>query len=237
MLQAVPQQSGTAYSGTNKLIPPMSATEFSMTQKTWQRNDVEARIKEAEYSFALETKGEFNPVYYVKNHPVKSLGFLLLAGIIGLSSSVVIRLQLYKKKLRMLKEEEVLLLELMKVIQRECFENNHMSMEEYEEAMAQYERKLSESITQEIETKTKLINLMKFKGKRKALDEEKKRLIEMIKKAQDDYLNKGKLETRVYENMLKSYSTRLIEVEEQIAYVDAQEALSKQGKIRKMFRV
>jgi len=37
----------TAYSGTDKLIPPMSATEFSMSQKTWQRNDVEARIKEA----------------------------------------------------------------------------------------------------------------------------------------------------------------------------------------------
>jgi len=36
-----------AYSGTDKLIPPIAATEFSMNQKTWDRNDVEERVKEA----------------------------------------------------------------------------------------------------------------------------------------------------------------------------------------------
>ena len=110
-------------------------------------------------------------------------------------------------------------------------------MEEYEQAMSQYEKKLSEAISDKIKVETKLTNLLKIKGKRIALDEEKKRLIVLIKKIQDDYVNKGKLETRIYQNMIKSYTSRLSEVEEEIASYDAQEALSRQGKIRKLFKV
>ena len=57
----------------------------------------------------------------------------------------------------------------------------------------------------------------------------------MIKKAQDDYLNKGKLETRIYENAMKSYNSRLSDVEEQIATLDASEALSTGWKWKKLF--
>jgi P-type E1-E2 ATPase len=59
---------------------------------------------------------------------------------------------LLKKKLRMLTEEEALLLELMKMVQRQCFEENRMSMEEYEQAMSQYEMKLSETVEDKIRT-------------------------------------------------------------------------------------
>ena len=47
------------------------------------------------------------------------------------------RLSLLKRKLRVLGEEEVLLLQLMRVVQKDCFEGNKMSMEEYDEAMIQ----------------------------------------------------------------------------------------------------
>jgi hypothetical protein len=129
----------------------------------------------------------------------------------------------------MLGEEEVLLLELMKMIQKECFEKNHMSMGEYESAMYQYENRLSQTVQEKIGVETKIANLLKIKGKRVALGEEKSRLTSMLRKVQDDYLNKGKLETRIYENMVKSYTTRLSEVEEQIATMDADEAVSKKG--------
>ena len=42
--------------------------------------------------------------------------------------------------------------------------------------------------------------------------------------AQKAYITQGKYETRVYENMLKSYSTRLSEVEEKIALMDVKKA-------------
>jgi hypothetical protein len=37
--------------------------------------------------------------------------------------------------------------------------------------------------------------------------------------------------------MIKSYSSRLTEVDEQLAYVEAQDALKKQQKINSMFKV
>ena len=46
----------------------------------------------------------------------------------------------------MLEEEEKLLLQLMSVVQKECFEKSKMSMEEYREAMSQYEKKLGKTI-------------------------------------------------------------------------------------------
>jgi len=195
------------------------------------------RLKEAKLTYALEVKGEFNLISTVKNYPLQSLGIVILAGLVGTGSTLVIRLQLNRKKLKMLHQEEVLLLELMKVVQRECFEENRMSMEEYEQAMAQYENRLSETIEEKIKTETIIANILKIRGKHRALIEEKKRLVELIKAVQNDYLNKGSIETRVYENMLKSYTTRLSEVDEQLAFLDAQDALNKESKLRRMFRV
>mgnify|MGYP001613981883 FL=1 len=140
------------------------------------------------------------------------------------------RYRLYRRKLRMLTEEEKLLLELMKVVQRETFEKNHLSMEEYGQAMSQYETKLSGVIEDKIKTETNLAHFFKIKGKQKALKQEKERLYDLVKNLQNDYLNKGKIETRVYENMIKAYSTRIIEIEGKLTFIEAKEALS--GKLK-----
>jgi hypothetical protein len=100
-------------------------------------------------------------------------------------------------------------------------------MEEYEAAMMQYENRLSQTVQDKIAVETKIANLLKIRGKRIALGEEKNRLVMMVKKVQDDYLNKGKIETRIYENMIKSYTARLTEVEEAIATLDAEAAVKK----------
>jgi cysteine-rich repeat protein len=209
-------------------------------EAAYARGDYALSIKtleDAKRAYATEVKGEFNILYAIKNNPMQSLGILLGASVFGIGSSLVIRYRLYKKRLKILGEEEILLLELMKVVQKECFENNKMSMEEYENAMMQYEHKLSETISDKIRTETKIANMFRISGKRLALEDEKKRLVSMIKKIQDDYLNKGKLETRIYENALNSYTARLGDVEEQMAFLDAQDALKKQTKIKRMFKV
>ena len=195
------------------------------------------RLKEAKLTYAAEVKGEFNLAYYIKNNPSNVLGIILAFVILSLITIFAVRFVIYKKKLKMLKEEEILLLELMKVIQRECFEKGRMSMGEYEAAMNQYERKLSMVIEDGIRIETKLSNMFKIRAKRDALSEEKKKLILLVKKLQDEYLNKNKIETRVYENMLKSYTTKLSEVQEKIAFIDAGDALKKQKFLRRMFRI
>lgn len=194
------------------------------------------RLKEAKLTYALEVKGEFNLISTVENYPLESLAVLIGFGIFSLGSSLLVRLRLYKRKLKILQEEEKLLLELMAVVQRQCFEKKNMSMEEYTESMSQYEKKLSETIEDKIRTETKIANLLKIQGKKKALSEERKKLTDLMKNLQDKYLNKGKMETRVYENMLKSYSTRLIEVEEQITFLEAQKALKSDKFFRKIFK-
>ena len=195
------------------------------------------RLSEAKLTFAIETKGEFNLLYVVKNNPIKSGASILGFALFAFTASLVLRLNLYKKKLKTLGEEEKLLLELMKVIQRECFTNNHMSMDEYEQAMFQYESRLSKAIEEKIETEAKIANLMKIRGKKRALEDERKRLVELVKKIQDDYMNKGIIETRIYENMIKSYSARLAEVEEELTFFDAQEALSQNKWSTKLTRL
>jgi hypothetical protein len=114
--------------------------------------------------------------------------------IVTLGSTTLIRFRLLKRKLKMLEDEEKLLLELMKVVQREAFEKNSMSMEEYQQAMWQYENKLSQTIEEKITVEAKLLYMFKARGKKASFTEERKRLMELIRDLQDKYLNKGMIE-------------------------------------------
>ncbi|MEM4719803.1 MAG: hypothetical protein QXG18_03005, partial [Candidatus Pacearchaeota archaeon] len=100
---------------------------------------------------------------------------------------------------------------------------------EYQVAMAQYEQRLSQCVEEEIRTETSLAHLGKYKGKKKALTQEKERLTDLIKKTQERYLVKGDMDTRVYYSMLKSYTKRLGEVEEELASIEIKQMLRKEG--------
>ena len=186
-----------------------------------------AKYTEAKMTYALETKGKFSLYYTVKNNPVQSLLALIGFGIFSFGSTLAVKHRLYKRRLKLLDDEEKLLLELMKVVQLETFENNKMSMDEYGAAMSQYEDKLSKAVEEKIMIETKLSNLLKVGGKKKALKQEKERLVELIKELQDKYLNKANVETRIYENMMKSYTEKISDVEGKLTYMDAQEAMSR----------
>ncbi len=121
----------------------------------------------------------------------------------------------------------MLLLQLIKVIQRDCFESNRLSMEEYNEAMIQYESRLSDIIKERVTIESQIANLLKFRGRRKALIQERSRLLAMVRQVQDDYLNRDKIETRSYENMLKTYSSRLNDIQEELAFMDAKEEIGR----------
>ena len=225
------EKEGISVTETKKLL--------FLAESAFERGEFELALKrfeEAKLTYALETKGEFNLIYTIKQNPIKSAFILFGVSVLAGASTILARWKLYKRKLRILGEEETLLLELMRVVQRECFEKNTMSMEEYRVAMTQYEQRLNETIEDKIRVEASLANLMKIRGKRVALNIEQKRLTELIRKLQDSYLVKGKVETRIYEGMLKSYSSRLSEVEEQIAFLDAGEALKSRGFWSQLFR-
>jgi len=215
------ENNGVSVSETKKL--------FYLAEILFNRGDyvaAYAKLKEAKTSFLLETKGEFKILYAIKNNPVEALGIFISLSALGLGSSYFVRLRLLKRKLRVLAEEEGLLLQLMRVVQRDCFENNKMSMEEYGEAMYQYETRLSNIVQDKVTTETILANLLKIGGRKKALDQEKDRLTSLVRQTQEDYLNRGKLDTRIYENMLKTYSSRLGKIEEELVFIEAQEQIN-----------
>ena len=183
------------------------------------------RLKEAKLTFAIETKGEFNLLYTIKNNPLESLGILMATLIITTSGTLITRRTLLKRRLKLLKQEQLLLLDLMKIVQRETFELNHMSMEEYISAMNQYEERLQQSVEKEVMTETQLAQLGRVKGKKKALIQEKDRLIDLVRDIQTKYLIKGEMETRIYKNTMKSYTKRLTEVEEALVFLETKEYL------------
>jgi hypothetical protein len=213
---------------------------FLLAEILFNRGDYIAayeKMKEAKTSYLLETKGEFKVLYAIKNNPIESLGILISLGLISVGSGLLIKLRLFKRKLKILAEEEALLLELMKVVQRDCFEYAKMSMEEYGEAMYQYENRLGNVIQEKVRTESEIANLMRLQGKQNSLYQEKARLLILVKQTQEDYLNRGKLDTRVYENMLKTYSSRLSKVEEELVFIEAQEQIKQvSGFWKKMFR-
>jgi len=117
---------------------------------------------------------------YVKNNPVRSGGIVIAALIVGTLTTLATKYQILRRRLKLLKQEQVLLLGLMKIVQRECFELAHMGMDEYATAMMQYEERLQTAVEQEVKTETQLAHLGKLKSKKKALLQEKDRLFDLV---------------------------------------------------------
>ena len=187
------------------------------------------RINEAQSMYAYETKGEFGAVYYARKNPLQAFSALIVLFGVGLFGGFMSRKVYLSRKIKLLKKEEKLLLELMELVQRYTFKDNKMMMGEYYEAMSQYEAKLSKTIAERIKTESALTTLTNLKSKKEALALEKKRLVEMMRDLQDQYLNKGSIETRVYENMLKTYASRLGSVGEELVYLETKKMLRKGG--------
>ena len=191
-----------------------------------------ARAKEAQVTFALETKGEFgigSVVYFVKTKPLEfSLGFLFVV-LFGFVTYKVGRLQLIKRKIGKLNEEEDILNELIKVVQTEAFKQKKMSMDEYREAMEQYEKKISAVVENLIDLENQRIHALKFTRAGKRFGVERDRLKELIKGLQEDYLHKQNIDERIYQIKMESYTRRIGEVDSRLAEIEAEKALSMWG--------
>jgi len=206
-----------------------SSRLVKLAELSMQRREFEqaySRAKDAQLTYALEVKGEFGKVsYYLKEYPGEiSLGTLFLI-MFSFGTYKIDKLRRIKKKISELKNEERILNELIRVVQKECFKDKKMSMSEYETAMKEYNRKLSEVIEELIEMETKKIHVLRFTSKNKLLKIEKQRVIEMIKELQEDYLKKKKLETRTFELKMESFNKKIGEIEEKLATLEAKKAV------------
>ena len=120
---------------------------------------------------------------------------------------------------------EKIINELIRVVQNECFKEKKMSMNEYQTAIEEYNKKLSKIIEELIELEAKRVHMLKFTSKTKRLKLEKEKIIELIKELQNDYMKKRKVETRTFELKMESFNKRISEIEEKLATLEARKAV------------
>jgi hypothetical protein len=209
---------------------PETLRLLSLTEVAFSRGDYDtamSRIKEAELSYAVETKGEFSVVRILKKN---WLALLIILAVLALLAQIVYlwtKYALINQGIRRNLSEEKILIGLMKTIQRECFDLGKMDMGQYQDAMQQYELKLNKVTQKLIELETKKDHFFRFRKEDKRLVLERERLLENLKETQRLYFEKGKFEARIYENKLKSYASRLSDVEERLALLEAEKAIKK----------
>ncbi|MFT4304099.1 MAG: LamG-like jellyroll fold domain-containing protein [Candidatus Woesearchaeota archaeon] len=186
------------------------------------------RAKDAEVSFALETVGVFNLTSFLRDN--WRLLLLSLFGLIIFSFILAIFLRyLYvQNRLKVLHKENSVILGLIQELQHECFELGRVTIEEYQQAMLQYESRINDVVQQIIMYETIRASLLKFLGNEvKHLSSEKLRLTDLIRETQHDYLETKKLDTRAYENRMHNYQERLVEIEERLITIEADTAIKK----------
>ncbi|MFH1359228.1 MAG: hypothetical protein ABIH37_05040, partial [archaeon] len=215
------EKKGIDVSESSKLL---KLAKLSMERREFEQ--AYSRVKDSQLTYALEVKGEFGKLsYYIKEYPGEiSLGAIFLV-IFSFGSYKINRLRLVKKKIKELKEEEKILNELIRVVQKECFKDKKMGMDEYETAMKEYNKKLSEVIEGLIELEIKRLHMLRFTSKNKMLKSEKEKIINLIKELQEDYMKKKKIETRTFELKMESFNKRLGEIEEKLATLEAKKAV------------
>jgi len=206
-----------------------SSRLLELAQLSMERREFEQayqRTKDSQLTYALEVKGEYGKIsYYLKEYPKEiSLGAFFLV-VFSFGAYNLNKLRVIKKRIKELKEEEKILNELIKVVQNQCFKEKKMSMSEYETAIKEYNKKLSNVVEELIELETKRTQMLRFTSKTKRLKIEKEKIISMIKEMQEDYMKKKKLETRTYEFKMDSFNKRLAEIEEKFATLETKKAV------------
>ena len=207
---------------------------YSLAESAFARGDYNnamLRLNEADLTYALETQQSFSLEAFVRKYLLQ-----IIAGLVVLSAAVMViyvdvHFWMMNHELQQLSNEEVILLGLIKQVQTDYFDSGKMSTAEYTSSVQQYDEQLGKAIQRKVELETIKRNYFNFKGKSARLMAEKLRLEELVRELQTDYLEKGKIETRTYENRMKSYGNRLSEVEEDLAVKEAEAAIKGKNSI------
>jgi hypothetical protein len=86
---------------------------------------------------------------------------------------------------------------------------------------------LASVIEEVLSLENQRVHMLKVGTKETRFRKEKERMIDLIKGLQKDYLEKGKIEAKVYELKMKSYTRKVSEIDEKLALLEAQTAIRK----------
>ncbi|MBU2637888.1 MAG: hypothetical protein KJ955_02855 [Nanoarchaeota archaeon] len=211
-------------------------TLLSMAIAAFEREDyaaAEERARQAEVTFALEAEGKFNLLNFIKINWL----YVLLA-LIALSTASFFAwrkatILIVKNRIQALSKEESSIIRLMKELQADYFDKHAISTGDYFNAMAHYHKRLTKiktSITRLRSRETKILSVDK---EIMNLQRENQAVLNLIKKAQQDYFEKKTITKAEYEMEIEAEQTRLAEIEEAMALINAMMAKEKAAKKNK----
>jgi alpha-tubulin suppressor-like RCC1 family protein len=181
-------------------------------------------IEEAKMTFALETKGEFSFIYFLETYWYLFALGVVLSIIIIYFTIYLIRRQRLKMHLHKLKDEEAIILFMIKDAQKKCFNDNTISVDEYKSSLVQYEGRLNEILEKQISINH---TLRYFRRGEKALMEEKQDLYQNMKKLQTGYFYDNNISSWAYEAKFRSLLKRIGDIEAKLANLEFKHALKK----------
>lgn len=225
---------------TNKgLETPNTNRLLALAQLAFQRGDYAlalSRLKEAELTYSVETKGELNLFIWFMSNIDKIVLILILAIAAVYLFSLGYGMIKIDNQITQLNAENNLLLQLIADVQKKSFIENKISLGEYYDALSQFETRIAQVSEKFIQLTTRKNNILTFSTQSTKLKKERKSLIELVRDSQKQYFSLGLIETRVYQTKLQSLTKRLSEVDEQIITNDLTKTLRiNQKGIKKYF--
>jgi len=181
------------------------------------------RANDAKVTAAIEIAGKFNLAAFVRNNWKGILAALAVLCIALYLLLLSLRYFLIKERIRFLTKEIDVVTDLIKETQRECFEGNRLGIDEYKDAIYQYEMRLNRLFNNITELQTKRTHMVSlWHAEEHRLNAEKEQIIQNIREMQGLYINEHKVEMHTYDNRMRSYNERLTEIEERLATIEAE---------------
>ena len=199
---------------------------YTLANLAFERGDyanAQKLANDAELTYQLESVQGFSLEAFISKYGTTAISALFAIMLLSGCMFMGLRYWMMGSELTQLTHEEGIVLGMIKETQKDYFTGGKMSTEEYSMSSQQFDERLSKIIQRKVKLETDRKNYLNFSSKKDGLRMEKARLEQLMQGLQRDYLENGKIESGVYENRMKSYVTRLSEIEETIAVEETQD--------------
>ncbi len=206
---------------------------LSLANVAFAREDYETaqqRAQEAQLTLLVETRGKFNIVNFVMRNYLKIIAGLIAAGIIGLLIYTRISSLLILRKMKYLDKSEIMIKDLIKQAQKECFEEKRMTVLEFHKMMYRYNKRLEKIRHQRVALRSKKVGLLRVSNELDNLKRENDYLLKLIKDVQKSYFEDRTADWETYTSKIEALNARRAEVEKELAMLEAKAILEKKKK-------
>ncbi|MCG2719257.1 MAG: hypothetical protein L6266_00760, partial [Nanoarchaeota archaeon] len=187
----------------------------------------EQRANDAELSFNLEIQGQFNLLWFLLYYWWAILLGLIMFSAISYFAYLKFMMYYIKQKLKNLANEELSIVKLIKETQKNASIDKSITSTQYFRSMAQYSDRLRKIRILRTKLRSIRIGIIKIAEELKILEKENQEIRILLRKTQEDYYQTRKLSKRDYENAIEAGHTRVAEIEEAKALLNAKIRINK----------